>query len=168
MGSVPGVNASRGPISAGLIDPRSTSVGSVLTRADGPGFTSADPDPVHTPDEIQRMKRELMDLRTAASGATGLPFSAPIHSITTGLIAITEVRADLERADERIDELMRNHEAMKTRLDHAAHAAYRLAALACDVTGADARAVRSAAERCCDKDDESTEPEEPKREYREG
>ena len=131
-----------------------------------PGFASADPVPVHTPDEVQRMKRELMDLRTSAATAVGLPFSSPVHKISTGLLALADVRADLERSDERIDELMRKHEAMKTRLDHAAHAAYRLAALACDVTGADARAVRGAAERCCDKGDGGLG--EPRREYREG
>ena len=118
------------------------------------------------------MKRELMQLRGYVSDFLGCAFSTPIAEMAPGLAGAKErqddLREDLNRADELNEQLTADRETLMRRLDHAVHAAYRLAALSCDITGADALAVRGAADRCCDKGDESDKPEDPRREYREG
>ena len=133
---------------------------------------NADPSPTLTRDEIGRMKRELMQLRGHVSKFIDCPFSTPVSDMATVLVGAKErqddLREDLNRADELNEQLTADRETLMRRLDHAVHAAYRLAALSCDITGADALAVRGAADRCCDKGDESDKPEDPRREYREG
>lgn len=74
---------------------------------------------------------------------------------------VTSLTDLLSRAEEEIDTL-------RTRLDNALHAAYRLASVACDISGADMQAVQRAADKCgCDHED-SPEPHNPRRQWREG
>lgn len=84
--------------------------------------------------------------------------SLPIGTYSDDVSSLTDL---LSRAEEEIDNL-------RTRLDNALHAAYRLASVACDISGADMQAVQRAADKCgCDHED-SPEPHNPRREWREG
>ena len=69
--------------------------------------------------------------------------------------------------DDQVEALQSDNEALRIRLDDALHASYRLARVACDISGADMQAVKRAADRCgCDHEDSPETP--PRREWREG
>lgn len=118
---------------------------------------------------IKRDRRHLGRLRIAAAATCGLGDSTGTDQLIVAMYG--QGLADGRPSDAHEQEMQdAQHEidTLRIRLDNALHASYRLASVACDISGADMQAVRRAADQCgCDHED-SPEPHNPRREWREG